>query len=831
MSRIGKVIRAIATGTLMLGATMSGAFAANLQDYPAPFIKDGKFSGVMVIGDKAAAEDVIGLSDIAVGLQFAAAQGGIPSDEVSSDAWKVGTSTKMLEMSENLEGTSVNRESISSVISGSYISEPELEILKDGVAVNSKGNSPYHQRLYFEDSSTGYVVYTENNDDATADFLFFDSGKNISKYELEFTTSLESDVEDASGSSDTTGLFLTDIEDVNLKVLGREYTIVQARRLSSTGNNAMLILMGGAMKDTLNERQTKTYAIKGIDYEVTLNYVDSDEAQFTVNGQNTRKLKDGDTDKLSDGTTIGVTDILYQDYQGGIHSTTFFIGANKLELRDSAINDTASSNSLKVDDETIDNANVVIEGTDDDSTFKINRITVAMEAEDDLYIPAGGRLSEAIKAEGDEPEVLFTENWDIEYAGLSKELSNKVRIRSSSSDQYKLEFVDWSGNKADFPLASTNSTAVKLGDDDDNFVFQENVTITKDDYFVVTDGSDQAGERPTYVLRYRGSDKDTADNKVLKFDDVGTGDRMEVPYSVQGGTSPLATLKIGGGSYQIRAHPQQDSTTDVNDFDIRVDLDQDGTFNETDSVSLTTNYGAQIRLVDSTPNSINVSISTPNANHFDSLTPTSLNFTIVKESDGDVDINKNSGGLRLLQPEGEDDISYGYTSYGAFIKFEEPTNGESSLEITYPRNQLEPKVYIKAVGAKIGDSNSVEEVAKTDLIKKIEVGAAKLASEVSDVKAQNVILVGGPCANAATATIMGNPADCTEGFEPGMAKIKVFEHANGNLALLVAGYSGIDTRNAAAVLADYKNYKGLLTGKDIVVKKVINQLTIATASS
>ena len=70
MRAIKKIV-ALATGTLMVGATILGAMAADLSDYPRPlFIKNGKFDGAIVVGDKAAAEDVVGAIDIATSLQF-----------------------------------------------------------------------------------------------------------------------------------------------------------------------------------------------------------------------------------------------------------------------------------------------------------------------------------------------------------------------------------------------------------------------------------------------------------------------------------------------------------------------------------------------------------------------------------------------------------------------------------------------------------------------------------------------------------------------------------------------------------------------------------------
>ncbi len=135
-----KKILALGTGATMMGATLMGAFAAaDLANYPAPFVADGKFNGVMVVGDKAAAEDVIGVSDIAVSLQFAAStpagtvSGG--TSTATGDAWKVGTSTKILEISENI-ATGTNVETLRNITT--FIDDSELDALASGTASNSK---------------------------------------------------------------------------------------------------------------------------------------------------------------------------------------------------------------------------------------------------------------------------------------------------------------------------------------------------------------------------------------------------------------------------------------------------------------------------------------------------------------------------------------------------------------------------------------------------------------------------------------------------------------------------------------------------------------------
>ena len=97
---------------------------------------------------------------------------------------------------------------------------------------------------------------------------------------------------------------------------------------------------------------------------------------------------------------------------------------------------------------------------------------------------------------------------------------------------------------------------------------------------------------------------------------------------------------------------------------------------------------------------------------------------------------------------------------------------------------------------------------------------AKLDSEVDDLGAQNTIIIGGPCANAAAAELMGYPRNCLQGFELGKGFIKIYEHSNGNIAILAAGTLALDTRRVTYVLTNYKDYRGNLEGKEVVVSGV-----------
>jgi|TARA_Y100000310_G_scaffold12560_1_gene12985 hypothetical protein len=94
-----------------------------------------------------------------------------------------------------------------------------------------------------------------------------------------------------------------------------------------------------------------------------------------------------------------------------------------------------------------------------------------------------------------------------------------------------------------------------------------------------------------------------------------------------------------------------------------------------------------------------------------------------------------------------------------------------------------------------------------------------LDSEIADVSTQNLISVGNPCVNSVTAELLGNPTDCTQGFYPDKAKIISLQHKDtGNLVLIVAGYSGVDTRLAGKVIANKYDVLQELGGCEIEVE-------------
>lgn len=114
----------------------------------------------------------------------------------------------------------------------------------------------------------------------------------------------------------------------------------------------------------------------------------------------------------------------------------------------------------------------------------------------------------------------------------------------------------------------------------------------------------------------------------------------------------------------------------------------------------------------------------------------------------------------------------------------------------------------------------------------IQVGAAKLASEVADPFAQNIISVGTGCSNAVTSAIQIELGQidgrrCWNGAltGEGMGAITLYDFGNGKVGLVVEGYADEDVRRAAKVLMSYKDWKaaGKLQGIGILVEKLTSE--------
>ena len=274
-----KRLLAVGAGAVMIGATAAGAFAAaDLKTYPAMFVKDGSFDGVLVVGEKAQPIDNLALTDVAANMKMVGSGGATTTTTVSGDAWLVKSGNDVLEFGEAIgQGNDQATTGTHGVVD--FVDSANLAALADGTLSNSQGTFDYEQFIYFDQANIN-TTYEEDDDDKTDAFVKIKDGAQFARYQMNFLDPAESDI-DASES-----FKLDDFEDKSLVMLGKTYDIVKAvTGGTSNPGGVVLTLMAGSARDNILEGESKTYTVTGKTYDVTLSFTNSaTQAKFIVNG-------------------------------------------------------------------------------------------------------------------------------------------------------------------------------------------------------------------------------------------------------------------------------------------------------------------------------------------------------------------------------------------------------------------------------------------------------------------------------------------------------------------------------------------------------------------
>jgi hypothetical protein len=783
IKRVMKKVVALGTGATMVGATLLGALAAaDLSQYPSPlFVKDGKFDGIIVVGDTAAGEDVVGAIDIATSLQYASktvvsGTGTGVTSTVEGDAFKIAKSGDKLNLGEQLSGSGARGGPVT------VVDKSDLKALTDGTMSNSKGTFTYNQYLDMPDSaSVVYDIDSDQNDDPAL-YLKFNDDNKVYTYRLSFPTALRSDI-DAQDD-------WKDLDNKKLNLLGKEYTIIGTD--NSTGT---LTLMGGAVLDTLSEGETKTYTINGVDYEVEVTIIASTDVLLKVNGEVTDKMQEATTFKLKDGTEIGVKTLLAQDFAGGSRLVEFYLGASKVEIVDNQFA-SGSAGTLTVGSESVSGvtADIVASGTA--SEVRISKIEVMWNATDAYFVPVGGKLSDRLPS--GEKGKLFLENLDFKLAGVEFGVPEKIELKPAATNKYRVIVPTKTGGDLNFYAFYSDASAVCfLGKDAEHqIITAKNTQVGQNDMFIVS------SNKFSHLIEVDAFD--SANTKV-KFKDVGTGDTFEVSTVNRRGT-----MYLDGFAYNFAAN-----------YNAKHKNITDATMGS-DGAVLYTPAEAKVQILKNQTGTVcYLNVTEDASGHEDSTSAVYSIKTMIEDpgtgSNQPINIGTPTTAdtyFSLQSWDSKNNFQSAYTSYGTYV--EHDTNpDQDSVTFNYPTKEAEVDAYITSGVTKITQVAGGE--GSTTTITPIQVGTAKLASEVKDIAAQNMIVVGGPCANAVARQLMGvELATCTQGFTEGKAMIKLYEQGT-KVAMIVAGYSALDTHRASRALADFGTYASMLKGKEVQV--------------
>lgn len=824
-----KKIIALGTGTCMVGATMMGALAAaDLSTYPDPFVKDGVFNALIVVGESAATQDVLGAIDIATSLQYASktttsvATGTAAVISKTGDSVKIEKSTNKLEFNEAVNGIQES------------VTKTDMDSLATGTITNEYGDFDYEQTIYLPLDGKMLFTVDPDDDDSIADIYFFlPQNTRVYQYKVIFTPALKSD-HNTAGTD-----YLEDIRNKKMTLLGQEYTILTASH--PAGGQVTLTFMGGAVTDILEEGTSKTYTVEGVDYDVSLDYVSSTECKFTVNGEVSDTLQEGGTYKLADGSEIGIVDIMENEAgeAAGGDRVEFNIGADKIKIEDTSTNVTVGTTSATITIGTEDMSGVkgdIVTASDGGITHGsdtyISWIEINYTPSQDLYVKAGASVADVADLAEDQEGNFFGDGFDFTFEGLQRGVTEEVKLYPSGSNNYKLKWTNKVGTEYktdvvgrnaehDYRLGRYTGSAMR------DLVTNESEDIADEEYFIVSKNE------YSHIMQFKdvSTGSSITDNTgIIKVKDLGTGDLIEVTYT---GTGLSGGLNLDGNTFDISLNCT--AGAESSSANITVDMDGSGALGASLwSPELFTQYGLNITLSDD-PNDHNASIKfTTEKDEDEAKDVIQINFTdsgdnkIDLEGYASIDMTQGSATYTgtMLQAEDGSYLYKWYTSYGMYLELDEIGSGNTQNELTivYPDEQAFGAFFIES-GATTTTTSTGEGVVETTTVTKIDVGAAVLDTDpaVSGHETEkNLIVVGGPAINKAAAVLLGLPFPsygAASTIPENAALIKLVEQTDGTVAVIVAGWTADDSQRSSRVLADFATYQeaGTLTGTEVQV--------------
>jgi len=272
--------------------TLGGAVAAS---FPAPFYGTSSCTVVVVYGANAAAGDFDGDTSISDYLATkVTVTGGTPSGESAL----LDKSTDHLNFGENV-----------TLAHSARVNDGDLPVLLADGTYSASDNDEFNfeqtidlgvdlRLTYFRDSEYEDLVGLATNTPAVG--IKIADGLEVLNYTLDF-----SDVE-----SDIVSSELEDVEGSTITLLGKAYYVSDFDTTGgSSGYLGKLTLLDAANTGIVNEDETTTLIAGGTSYEVSIQSLTagtSAEARLVINGETTSTLEKGESQKLKDGSYVGI---------------------------------------------------------------------------------------------------------------------------------------------------------------------------------------------------------------------------------------------------------------------------------------------------------------------------------------------------------------------------------------------------------------------------------------------------------------------------------------------------------------------------------------------
>lgn len=839
-----KKIAAIGAGAMLLGVSAAAVAAANttndLSTYPAPFIQNGEFAGNIVLGSTAQTIDVLGAVSIATSLQASAVTKtpvnlpGQQSQTVLQDSVAIKSGSDNLYYGANLD-------SVKASLTGA-----DLSMLKTSSFTDTNGNNydiqfritPPNANVTF--SSNGNVV--NSNSDPTY-YLDFSKGATWS-LNMNFPTAVN----------------LSDLGGQDITVLGQTYTVGQGSETSNSAKTLTLVKEGA--KTTVQAGSPQTVTVDGQDVKLSVVGANTNTGTATVSVNGEAKTVTKGNFYTIGGQRVYIDDVFVVDIPTQVASVRFFVGAQKIILKDGNPVRTDSNGNEK----DVQGTNVAFSGG---GTSDVSQITIT-------YTPNDQDPTQAPNVNSDTQGLLENSTYvdpvfhQIKWAftdivpppmGSSKEL---IQLYPGSDDEFWLKATNKNGQEYNVDLFKVLSGSADLAygtTANQTYVFGPNYygkmangststtqfeRLAKRNRFILSSGTTATGGSEYSRIMEVSSVDNHSSNELLRLrDDSSGGSTTEFTPSITVNESNLPTgyRDLNANGVYTDTYKAGTFTYDGYDYGYvildgnSVLLVDPSTLSATPVTTLTpistsnkfiTQNGAMLTLPTSNIGAYGSSqnITLTEDTKFNNGNPSAadagqLNFSVQFYNTTDNQLRVGSVGYGklwsgLVQLQSNNKMQQAVTVYGTVLQRNKDSTG-GNVDIYYPADQAFYNVFVGPASAGTTTAGSEGSVT-TEAVNAINVGAAILDIDAAGlVGSHNLIVVGGPCVNSVASQLLGKPNDCKTGFTQGSAMIKEFQNPNGTVSLLVAGYSGQDSLLASHVLANYAQYQGQLVGNEVVV--------------
>ncbi|MDP6587644.1 MAG: hypothetical protein QF535_23565, partial [Anaerolineales bacterium] len=300
VKRTVKRMAAIGTGAAMLGATLTGAMAADLADYPSPFVADGVYddANAFVVGDVALAADTLGAVDIVADLQF---ESKIAVEGESTSVSVEGGKSEQVPIGKGLSNTT---------FFDTTLEDDDVSNLFDGEITFQGTSYDTSERLEMETRTDPLIQssLTSSDDDYVSNVYMEVTARDRIRFAYRFDESIN-----LSKASST--------QPLEIDFLGDHMTI-------TTINSATKFTAYVGEEHYLSVDESVTIDVNGEDKTITLQDVSSTSAVVVVDGVS-EIITDGNTQTVN-GVEITVDDV-FSRTERDESSANLVVGAESSE--------------------------------------------------------------------------------------------------------------------------------------------------------------------------------------------------------------------------------------------------------------------------------------------------------------------------------------------------------------------------------------------------------------------------------------------------------------------------------------------------------------------